>query len=59
MIADVMKEVERLRGFDYAHPVVAQPVEQQEIAEDLVEYADVAYPRGSTSGAASRGTRSA
>lgn len=45
VIADVMKEVERLRGFDYAHPVVAQPVEQQEIAEDLVAYADVAYPR--------------
>jgi hypothetical protein len=45
VIADVMKEVERLRGFDYAHPVVAQPVEQQEIAEDLVAYADIAYPR--------------
>ena len=60
VIADVMKEVERLRGFDYAHPVVAQPVEQQEIAEDLVEYADVAYPREQyPSGAAPRGTRSA
>jgi hypothetical protein len=45
VIEDVMDEVEELRGFDYAHPVVAQPVEQQEIAEDLVEYADIAYPR--------------
>ena len=45
VIEDVMTEVEQLRGFDYAHPVVAQPVEQQEIAEDLVAYADIAYPR--------------
>jgi hypothetical protein len=45
VIEDVMNEVEQLRGFDYAHPVVAQPVEQEEIAEDLVAYADIAYPR--------------
>jgi hypothetical protein len=44
VIEDVMREVEELRGFDYAHPVVAQPVDQQEIAEDLVAYADIAYP---------------
>jgi hypothetical protein len=45
VIEDVMSEVEQLRGFDYVHPVVAQPVEQQEIAEDLMSYADIAYPR--------------
>jgi hypothetical protein len=45
VIEDVMNEVEELRGFDYAHPVVAQPVDQQEIADDLVAYADIAYPR--------------
>ncbi len=39
-----MGEVEQLRGFDYARPVVAQPVSQQEIAQDIVEYADIAYP---------------
>ena len=44
VIEAVMRELERLRGFDYAHPVVAQPVDQQEIAEDLVAYADIAYP---------------
>ncbi|HJS26166.1 MAG TPA: hypothetical protein VJ913_03460 [Actinomycetota bacterium] len=45
VIEDVMEEVEQLRGFDYAHPVVAQPVGQQEIADDLVAYADIAYPQ--------------
>ena len=45
VIQDVMDELEELRGFDYAHPVVAQPVDQREIAEDLVAYADIAYPR--------------
>ena len=44
VIESVMNEVERLRGFDYTHPVVAQPVDQQEIADDLVAYADIAYP---------------
>jgi hypothetical protein len=44
VIEDVMGEVAELRGFDYAHPVVAQPVDQREIAEDLVAYADIAYP---------------
>jgi hypothetical protein len=44
VIEAVMGEVEQLRGFDYARPVVAQPVSQQEIANDLVEYNDIAYP---------------
>jgi hypothetical protein len=45
VIADVMDEVERLRGFGYSKPVVAKAVTQAEIARDLTEYADIAYPR--------------
>ncbi len=41
----VMNEVEQIRGFDYSRPVVAEPVEQREIAEDLLAYADISYPR--------------
>jgi hypothetical protein len=44
VIAEVMDQVERLRGFAYSEPVVAEPVTQEQIAEDLVEYADTAYP---------------
>ncbi len=44
VIAEVMGQVERIRGFDYTHPVVAQPVSQEEIGADLVAYADLAYP---------------
>jgi len=46
VIAQVMKQVEQLRGFDYDHPVVAEPVSQAEIGRDVVAYADQAYPRG-------------
>ena len=35
-----------LRGFDYDHPVVAEPVSQTEIGRDIVKYADTAYPKG-------------
>jgi len=45
VIAEVMDEVEGLRGFGFSKPVVAEAVTQGEIAEDLTEYADIAYPR--------------
>jgi hypothetical protein len=44
LIADVMQQVERLRGFGYARPVVAEAVTQAEIGRDLTGYADIAYP---------------
>lgn len=44
VIAEVMRQVERIRGFGYSHPVVAQPVSQEEIAADLIAYADISYP---------------
>ncbi|MGA9160810.1 MAG: hypothetical protein WB297_08115 [Actinomycetota bacterium] len=46
LIAQVMRQVEMLRGFDYDHPVVAEPVSQTEIGRDIVKYADTAYPKG-------------
>jgi hypothetical protein len=45
VIADVMEQVEALRGFGYSSPVVAEPVTQAEIASDLTRYADIAYPK--------------
>ena len=36
VIEEVMRQVERIRGFDYTHPVVAQPVTQEEIGADIV-----------------------
>jgi hypothetical protein len=45
LISQVMRQVAQLRGFDYAHPVAAEPVTQQVIAHDIVEYADIAYPK--------------
>jgi hypothetical protein len=44
VIAQVMRELEEIRGFGFAKPVVAQAVTQAEIARDLTEYADIAYP---------------
>ena len=41
-----MRQVEQIRGFDYATGVVAEPVTQDEIARDVVAYADVQYPAG-------------
>lgn len=45
VIAELMDELPEIRGFDFAKPVVAQPVDQAEIARDLTEYADLAYPK--------------
>ena len=45
VIEEVMRQVEEIRGFDYSKPVVAEPVSQSEIAKDLTEYADIAYPK--------------
>ena len=44
VIAEVMRQLERIRGFDYTHPVVAQPVTQEEIGADIVAFADITYP---------------
>ena len=46
IIAQVMRQVAQIRGFDYDHPVTADPVSQAEIGRDVVEYADQAYPKG-------------
>jgi hypothetical protein len=45
VIAQVMRQVEQIRGFGYSEHVAAKPVSQEEIGRDLVEYADIAYPR--------------
>lgn len=44
VISEVMRQIERIRGFDYTHPVVAQPVTQEEIGADIVAFADISYP---------------
>ncbi len=44
VIEEVMRQVARIRGFDYTHPVVAQPVTQEEIGADIVAFADITYP---------------
>jgi hypothetical protein len=46
VIAQVMRQVEQIRGFGYSQRVVAEAVSQAEIGRDIVEYADIAYPRG-------------
>lgn len=43
-IAQVMDEVEQLRGFDFTEPVVAEPVTQQDIADGYAAYLDLAFP---------------
>jgi hypothetical protein len=45
VIAQVMRQMEQIRGFGYSEQVAAKPVSQEEIGRDLVEYADIAYPR--------------
>ena len=45
LIAQVMRQVEQIRGFGYSERVVAEPVSQEEIGRDLLQYADIAYPR--------------
>ena len=46
LIEQVMNQVAQIRGFEYDHPVVAEPVSQAEIGRDVVKYADQAYPEG-------------
>jgi hypothetical protein len=46
VIAQVMRQVEQIRGFGYTKRVVAEAVSQEEIGRDIVEYADLAYPKG-------------
>lgn len=46
VIAQVMRQMEEIRGFGYSERVAAKPVSQEEIGRDIVEYADIAYPRG-------------
>ncbi|HET8525039.1 MAG TPA: hypothetical protein VFM81_00205 [Actinomycetota bacterium] len=46
VIEQVMGQVAQIRGFDYDHPVVAEPVSQAQIGRDVVDYADQAYPKG-------------
>lgn len=43
-IARVMEQVEEIRGFGFAHRVVAEPVTQQEIADGYEDYLDTAIP---------------
>jgi hypothetical protein len=45
VIEQVMRQVAQIRGFDYDHPVAAEPVSQARIGRDVVDYADQAYPR--------------
>lgn len=45
VIAELMDELPQIRGFDFTEPVIAEPVDQSEIAKDLTEYADIAYPK--------------
>jgi hypothetical protein len=45
IIAQVMRQVAQLRGFDYEHPVVAEPVSQAEIGHDIAEFADEEFPK--------------
>jgi hypothetical protein len=42
VIEQVMRQVAQIRGFDYDHPVVAEPVSQAEIGRDVVKYSDQA-----------------
>jgi hypothetical protein len=43
-IAQVMDELEQIRGFGFSNPVVAEPVTQQDIADGYAEYLDTAFP---------------
>jgi|RhiMetdeSRZDD1v2_1073273.scaffolds.fasta_scaffold01808_3 hypothetical protein len=46
VIEQVMRQLAQIRGFDYDHPVVAEPVSQAEIGRDVVKYSDQAFPAG-------------
>jgi len=43
-IAQVMEELERIRGFEFTRRVVAEPVTQQDIADGYNRYLDIAFP---------------
>ena len=45
-IQKVMDELEQIRGFPFDHPVVADPVSQQEIAKGFRESLDAGFPVG-------------
>jgi hypothetical protein len=44
-IQKVMDELEQIRGFGFDHPVVADPVTQQEIAKGFRESLDAGFPK--------------
>jgi hypothetical protein len=46
VIAQVMRQVAQIRGFDYSQRVVAEPVSQAEIGRDFVRFSDITYPQG-------------
>ncbi len=43
-IAEVMDQVEEIRGLRYTQPVVAEPVGPQDIARGYAQYLDIAFP---------------
>jgi hypothetical protein len=46
VIAQVMRQVAQIRGFDYSQRVVAEPVSQAEIGRDILRFSDITYPEG-------------
>jgi hypothetical protein len=44
VIAQVMEELEQIRGLEFQERVVAEPVSQEEIAEGYTEYVESAFP---------------
>jgi hypothetical protein len=46
LIAQVMRQVAQIRGFDYSQRVVAEPVSQAEIGRDILRFSDITYPEG-------------
>ena len=46
VIAQVMRQVAQIRGFDYSRRVVAEPVSQAEIGRDVLRFSDITYPEG-------------
>ena len=46
VIAQVMRQVAQIRGFDYSQRVVVEPVSQAEIGRDFVRFSNLTYPEG-------------
>ncbi|HKX33747.1 MAG TPA: hypothetical protein VJP03_00255, partial [Actinomycetota bacterium] len=46
VVAQVMRQVAQIRGFDYSQRVVAEPVSQSEIGRDILRFSDITYPEG-------------